>query len=126
MIDLEAHFGMYQHSILCYRLVSLVPSSGEKTFATPCGVYIDVLQEERVALLKQQQDNYRAIGGRLELHLTVIDAATAVVRSALDSKMDWYVTVPGILPLSFACVNNCVCIIVPGAVILYVITASPL
>jgi hypothetical protein len=46
-------------------------------------------QEERVALLRQQQDGYRACGARIEMHLTNVDNAISVVRSALDSKMDW-------------------------------------
>jgi hypothetical protein len=51
-----------------------------------CGVW---LQEERLALLRQQQDGYRACGERIEMHMKNVDNAIAVVKSALDSKIDW-------------------------------------
>jgi hypothetical protein len=46
-----------------------------------------VVQEERVAFLRQQQDQYRACGERIEMHLKNVDNAIAVVKSALDSRV---------------------------------------
>ena len=56
----------------------------------PCVcVRVAAAQEERVAFLRQQQDQYRACGERIELHMKAVDNAIAVVRSALDSRVDW-------------------------------------
>jgi hypothetical protein len=40
-------------------------------------------------LLRQLQDSYRDVGGRIEASLVPVDNAIKVIRSALDAKMDW-------------------------------------